>query len=150
MINASEAIEGRQYKTASGILVEVIEKRLDTILVKSGETGHNVPIPLTYKLEPVINTTVVLAKEQPVQGHTELAVVEVKKEAAMSEETVAPVEKVRKVKKSNIVDEGLKANLSVADITKNVLTAFPETLEKSVRNLISVRRSKLKQSAPAA
>lgn len=57
---------------------------------------------------------------------------------------VAP--KVRKVKKSNIVDEGLRTGLSVEEITKNVLTQFPETQEKSVRNLVSVRRSKLKKT----
>ena len=51
----------------------------------------------------------------------------------------------KKVKKSNVVDAGLRAGLSTDEIVKNVLASFPETLEKGARNLISVRRSKLKQ-----
>ena len=67
----------------------------------------------------------------------------------MSEETASSTleakPKEKKVKKSNIVDSGLAAGLTVDEITKNVLAAFPETLEKNVRNLISVRRSKVKK-----
>lgn len=63
----------------------------------------------------------------------------------MSTENTA-VASTKKLKKSNVVDEGLKAGLSNDAIVKNVLAAFPETLEKSAKNLISVRRSKFKGS----
>lgn len=53
----------------------------------------------------------------------------------------------KKVKKSNVVDSGLRSGLSTDEIVKNVLASFPETLEKSARNLISVRRSKFKSPA---
>lgn len=131
MINAIDSLIGQKYKTASGILVEVVEKGQQGVLVKSFETGHSVPVPPTYKLIPVIDTEVV-------------------KEKSMSNEATtvptAAAPKTRKLKKSNIVDDGLRASLSVDEITKNVLTSFPETPEKSVRNLISVRRSKLKKT----
>ena len=138
MIAASDSTVGQKYKTPHGILIEIIEIRPSDVVVKSFETGHSVPIPLTYKLTPVAD-----AELTPSQ------VVEITEEKIMSSDTatttpVAP--KVRKVKKSNIVDEGLRTGLSVEEITKNVLTQFPETQEKSVRNLVSVRRSKLKKT----
>ena len=58
---------------------------------------------------------------------------------------VTPVPKEKKVKKSNIVDEGLKSNLTTNEITQKVLISFPEATEKSIRNLISVRRARLKK-----
>lgn len=139
MITASASTIGQKYKTSNGILVEVIEKRQSDVVVKSYETGHNVLVPLTYQLTHVVETDIVI---QPIPVKVDV------EEKAMSNDTAAVTEapKARKVKKSNIVDEGLKAGLSVEEITKNVLTTFPETLEKSVRNLVSVRRSKLKKT----
>jgi len=53
--------------------------------------------------------------------------------------------KVKKVKKSSIVDQGLTDNLSNKEIVEKVRVSFPETAEKSIRNLISVRRSRMKK-----
>lgn len=135
-ITASISIVGQKYKTANGILIEVVEKRHGDVVVKSYETGNNVPVPLTYLLSPIMDADI----EIPVTAV---------EEKAMSNDTatpVAPAPKTRKVKKSNIVDEGLKSGLSVEEITKNVLATFPETQEKAIRNLVSVRRSKLKKT----
>jgi hypothetical protein len=135
-INASEVEVGRKYLTPSNIVVEVLEKRPHEVVVRSEETGHNVSVPLTYKLTPYIEAEVV---------KTELPTVA--EEIVMNEqETTQAVETPRKVKKSNIVDEGIKTNLSIDEIVKNVLAAFPEATEKSVRNLVSVRRSKMKKT----
>jgi hypothetical protein len=138
MITASDASVGQKYKTPNGILVEVVEKTPTSILVKSFDTGHNVPVPLNYQLTPVTDA------EEVVPEPCKIINLE---EKTMSETLTPAVEapKGRKIKKSNIVDEGLKTGLSVEEITKNVLAAFPETQEKSVRNLVSVRRSKLKK-----
>lgn len=146
MITAADTTIGQKYKTPHGILVEVVEKRQSDVVVKSFETGHNVPVPLTYQLTPVveaINETYLVPSITVKIPDTKV------EEKAMSNETATPVTeapKTRKVKKSNIVDDGLKAGLSVEEITKNVLAAFPETQEKAVRNLVSVRRSKLKKT----
>jgi hypothetical protein len=130
-LNASEAIVGEVYSTSSGISVEVIEKRTQAVIVKSLETGNSVTLPLSYQLIPVIKNMEVVTMSETNQptGSAGLAV-EAKPKAG-------------KLKKSNVVDEGLRTGLSVDDIVKNVLAAFPETPEKSVRNLVSVRRSKL-------
>jgi len=138
MIIASEGNIGQKYKTASGIVVEIIEKKEVAVVVKSGDTGNKVNIPLSYPLEPVGEVVI----SEPCK------ITNFKEEKAMSETLTPAVEapKGRKVKKSNIVDEGLKAGLSVEEITKNVLAVFPETQEKSVRNLVSVRRSKFKKT----
>ena len=134
MINAAEVVVGMKYLTPSKIVVEVIEKRVKEVMVRSEETGHTVSIPLTYKLEPLIEAEVI-KQELPI----------VAEEKAMTDEQ-AVVAPVRKVKKSNIVDEGLKNNLAADEIVKNVLAAFPEATEKSIRNLVSVRRSKTKKT----
>lgn len=68
----------------------------------------------------------------------------------MENGTPAVEPSTKKLKKSNVVDEGLKAGLSTDDIVKKVLAAFPETLEKAARNLVSVRRAKLKSVSTAA
>ena len=147
MINAAEAEVGRKYQTTSGIVIEVLEKREKDIVVKSEETGHTVIVPATYKLNPIIEAEIVKSQaEERIKNlfKQETPAVE---EKVMSDETMnAPVEQTsaKKVKKSNIVDQGLQSNLSVDDIVKSVLAAFPEAPEKSVRNLISVRRSKMK------
>ena len=62
--------------------------------------------------------------------------------------SAAPPEptKEKKVKKSTLVDQGLRGNLATAEIVASVLESFPEATEKSIRNLISVRRSRLKKS----
>lgn len=136
MINASDVEVGRKYLTPSKIVVEILEKKSNEVVVRSEETGHTVNIPLTYKLTPYIEAEVI---------KTELPAVA--EEKVMNEqETPQVVETPRKVKKSNIVDEGIKTNLSIDEIVKNVLTAFPEATEKSVRNLVSVRRSKMKKT----
>jgi hypothetical protein len=138
MINACESVAGQKYLTPSKIVVEIIEKRSNEVVVRSEETGHTVTIPPTYKLIPYIEAEVV---------KTELPIVA--EEKAMDEqtpETPVATETPRKVKKSNIVDEGIKNNLSIDEIVKNVLAAFPEATEKSVRNLVSVRRSKMKKT----
>jgi len=54
--------------------------------------------------------------------------------------------KSRKLKKSNVVDAGLQENLSNKEIITSIQNAFPGSTEKSIRNLISVRRSKLKKN----
>lgn len=134
MIPASDSTIGQTYKTPHNILIEVVEKCQNDVVVKSLETGHNVTVPLAYQLTPVFD---------------KLDMELVMEEKAMSNETAVPTAeapKTRKLKKSNIVDDGLKTGLSAEEITKNVLAAFPETLEKSIRNLISVRRSKLKKT----
>ena len=53
--------------------------------------------------------------------------------------------KEKKVKKSSLADQGLLNKLSTAEIVANVLLSFPEATAKSIRNLISVRRSRLKK-----
>ena len=135
-MNASDAVIGETYTTFSGISVEVVEKRTQAVVVKSLETGNDVTIPLSYELTPIVKT--IEAKEEAMSETNEptgsAAVAEAKPKAG-------------KLKKSNVVDEGLRTGLSVDDIVKNVLAAFPETPEKSVRNLVSVRRSKLKKTA---
>jgi len=135
-MNASDAVIGETYTTFSGISVEVVEKRTQAVVVKSLETGNNVIIPLSYELTPIAK--IIEAKEEAMSDTNEptgsAAVAEAKPKAG-------------KLKKSNVVDEGLRTGLSVDDIVKNVLAAFPETPEKSVRNLVSVRRSKLKKTA---
>ena len=65
---------------------------------------------------------------------------------AVAPETAAPVTKERRGKKSTIIDEGLQTTLSTDEIVQKVLAAYPDFPEKNVRNLISVRRSKLKKS----
>lgn len=135
-MNASDAVIGETYKTYSGISVEIVEKRTQAIVVKSLETGNNVVIPLSYQLTPIVK--IIEAKEE--------AMSETNQPTGLA--TVAEAKpKAGKLKKSNVVDEGLRTGLSVDDIVKNVLAAFPETPEKSVRNLVSVRRSKLKKTA---
>ena len=55
-----------------------------------------------------------------------------------------PVEE-KKLKKSTLIDQGLLGKLSTKEIVTNVLVSFPEATEKSIRNLISVRRTRLKK-----
>lgn len=137
MINAAEAVVGQKYDTIPGIHVEVVEKTPVSVIVKSLETGNNVVVPLDYKLDAVGEAVTLNAS--PLKVVTE---------EVMSNDTNT-VEAPKKVKKSDIVDNGLRSNLSVDEIVKNVQQFFPETLEKNVRNLVSVRRSKLKKSNTA-
>ncbi len=139
MITASISVVGQKYKTTNGILVEVVEKRHSDVVLKSHETGHNVPVPFAYQLLPVETDVVITPEPCSITNFKE-------KEMSTPATAVTEAPKSRKVKKSNIVDEGLKSGLSVEEITKNVLTAFPETQEKAIRNLVSVRRSKLKKT----
>ena len=129
MINASQAIIGKTYKSLSNFQVEIVEINPSDVVVKSLETGHLVSVDLDYKL---------------VEVDAELPSTNME-EKKMNDEATPAVQSTRKVKKSTLVDEGLKGGLSVEDIIKNVLTAFPEAPEKSIRNLISVRRSKMKK-----
>lgn len=139
MINAAEATVGQVYDTIPGIIVEVVEKLNDHIVVKSFTTGNNVKIALDYKL-----TTVGEDVQVTTSSHNDVT-----EEVQMANDTdTSTVEAPKKLKKSTLVDEGLRANLSVEDIVKNVLAAFPEALEKGIRNLVSVRRSKLKKQTP--
>lgn len=133
MINAADTLVGQKYRTTHDIVVEVLEKRSAEVVVKALVTGKAITVSNNYQFADFYTEKVIKAGTEDI---------------TMSEETTAPVAepKVRKVKKSNIVDEGLKTSLSVDEIVKNVLTAFPETPEKSVRNLVSVRRSKLKKT----
>lgn len=136
MINAAEAVVGQIYNTVPGIKIEVLVKQTDSIIVKSLQTGNKVILPLDYKLDG--DEEAVTLNASPLNAVTE---------EVMANDTNTPtVEAPKKVKKSTLVDEGLKANLSIEDIVKNVQAVFPETLEKAVRNLVSVRRSKLKKS----
>ena len=133
-MNASEAVIGETYKTSSGISLEIIKKGTQAVVVKSLETGNNVVIPLSYQLIPIVK--IIEAEEESMSETnqpTDLA-------------TVTAKPKAGKLKKSNVVDEGLRTGISVDDIVRNVLAAFPETLEKGVRNLVSVRRSKFKKT----
>lgn len=135
-MRASEAALGEIYSTTSGISVMIVEKKTEAVVVKSLETGNNVTIPLGYQLTPIVK--IIEAKEEAMSDTNE----------PTGLATVAEAKpKAGKLKKSNVVDEGLRTGLSVDDIVKNVLAAFPETPEKSVRNLVSVRRSKLKKTA---
>ena len=54
-------------------------------------------------------------------------------------------EALKKTKKSTVVDNGLKENLSNSGIVEKVKLLFPEATDKSIRNLISVRRSRMKK-----
>jgi hypothetical protein len=135
-MNVSEAVIGETYSTRSGLTIEVIEKQIDKVIVKSIATGNNVVVLPTYQITPI--EKVIVAKEENMS--------ETNQPTGLA--TVAEAKpKAGKLKKSNVVDDGLRAGLSVDDIVKNVLAAFPETPEKSVRNLVSVRRSKLKKTA---
>jgi hypothetical protein len=135
-MNASEALVGETYSTRSGLTVEIIEKQADKVIVKSLSTGNNVEVLPTYQITPIVK--IIEAKEE--------AMSETNQPTGLA--TIAEAKpKAGKLKKSNVVDEGLRTGLSVDDIVKNVLAAFPETPEKSVRNLVSVRRSKLKKTA---
>lgn len=117
-MRAQDSEVGKKYLTKSGISVEVILKMPHKVVVKSDETGREISIPLEYEL----------------------------KEKEMNEEVITQTEvSVKKVKKSNVVDEGLKANLTTDEIVRKVLEVFPGTEEKSIRNLVSVRRSKMKK-----
>ena len=136
-MNANEAIVGEVYTTTSGISVEVVEKRTQAVIVKSLETGNNVTVPLSYPLNPIAKAIVV----QEV-----VTMSETNEPAGLAAVAAEVKPKAVKLKKSNVVDEGLRTGLSVDDIVKNVLAAFPETPEKSVRNLVSVRRSKTKKT----
>jgi hypothetical protein len=136
-MNVSEAVIGEVYSTRSGLSVEIVEKQVDKVIVKSLATGNNVTVLPTYQITPIEKAIVV--KEETMSETNQptglaIAVAEAKPKAG-------------KLKKSNVVDDGLRAGLSVDDIVKNVLAAFPETPEKAVRNLVSVRRSKLKKTA---
>jgi len=134
MISASRAVIGNTYSTAHNIAVEVLEKKEKEVVVRSLETQNNVQLPLDYQLAPIVKIVEEIAMSQETN------------QPADSNTAVAAKPKTGKLKKSNVVDEGLASNLSVDDIVKNVLAVFPETPEKSVRNLISVRRSKLKKT----
>jgi hypothetical protein len=50
-------------------------------------------------------------------------------------------------RKSILIDEALKANLPTKEIVEKVKAEFPDFADKNIRNLISVRRSKLKKAA---
>lgn len=122
MIEAVEGQIGQKYRTSFG-LIQIIEKRRRDVVVISANTDHKILLPLNYKIFPA-------------------------EVISMSEDTVATVVKTesgKKLKKSNVVDDGLRDGLSTDEIVKNVLTSFPETPEKSIRNLVSVRRSKQKK-----
>lgn len=134
MITASQASIGQTYDTSAGIRVEVLEIDAAQVVVKSLETGNRVVLPLDYKLDAI--GEFVTSNVSPREDVTE---------EVMSNETDTVEAPVKKVKKSTLVDEGLKANLTVDQIVKNVQEVFPETLEKAIRNLVSVRRSKLKK-----
>ena len=58
---------------------------------------------------------------------------------------VKPTRKSHKIKKSNVVDDALKDNLTNKEIILKVQEVFPDATSKSIRNLISVRRSRLKK-----
>jgi len=117
-MRAQDSEIGKKYLTKTGISVEVVQKLPHQVVVKSDETGRDIAIPLEYEL----------------------------KEKKMNEEVMTPTEvSVKKVKKSNVVDEGLKTNLTTDEIVRKVLEVFPGTEEKSIRNLVSVRRSKMKK-----
>ncbi len=60
---------------------------------------------------------------------------------------VKPTRKSHKLKKSNVVDDALKNNLTNKEIILKVQEVFPDATSKSIRNLISVRRSRLKKQS---
>lgn len=132
MIRASEAVVGKTYKSLTNFLVEIVEINSADVVVKSIETGHLISVDLDYRLVDVDEKITVSVEE------------------GKMDETVSPATNMRKVKKSTLVDEGLKAGLADADIIKKVLESFAEATEKSIRNLISVRRSKMKKEGGEA
>jgi hypothetical protein len=125
-MQAKQSEVGKLYSTRSGVRVEVVEKSDVKVVVKSNESGNLISVPPEYELKEIIMSDVT-PTPTPVT------------------ETTQPVS-LKKTKKSNIVDDGLKNGLSTDDIVKNVLATFPDNTEKAIRNLISVRRSKLKKA----
>ena len=129
MITAIQSEVGKSYKTSHGIAVEIIKKMPDgRVIVKSSETGHLIPIPPDYELSEM--ESIVMENVTPSELVTATVVAEAR---------------VKKLKKSNVVDDGLVNNLTTDEIVEAVQNHFPETTPKSIRNLISVRRSKLKK-----
>ena len=122
-MQAKQSEIGRAYSTRSGVQIEVVEKSDNKVIVKSCETGNLISVPPEYELKEIIMSDVTPTPPT---------------------EVVQPVS-LKKMKKSNIVDDGLKNGLATDDIVKNVLASFPDNTEKAVRNLVSVRRSKLKK-----
>jgi len=125
IIKASKAIIGNRYLASDDVPVEVLEKEANTITVRSGKTGNIVTLPLEYQLK------------------------ESEGEIIMTTENTAgapaQVNSPKRGVKSALIDEGLKGSLPTEEIVRKVLEAFPDLSEKNVRNLVSVRRSKLKK-----
>ena len=124
-IKAKDATIGNKYLASDDIPVEVIQIESTTVTVRSGKTGNIVLLPLEYQLK--ISEGEIVMTTENVAG------------------APAPVTSPKRGVKSALIDAGLKSNLPTEEIVKSVLEAFPDLSEKNVRNLVSVRRSKLKK-----
>jgi hypothetical protein len=124
-IKASEATVGNKYLASDDIPVEVLQIEANAVTVRSGKTGNTVTLPLEYQLR------------------------ESEGEIIMTTENTAgapaQVNSPKRGAKSALIDEGLRSSLPTDEIVRKVLEAFPDLSEKNVRNLVSVRRSKLKK-----
>jgi len=124
-IKASEATVGNRYLASDEIPVEVLEKQQGLVIVRSGKTGNIISL------------------------HPEYQLTESEGEIIMTTENTAgapaQVNSPKRGAKSSLIDEGLRSSLPTDEIVRKVLEAFPDLSEKNVRNLVSVRRSKLKK-----
>lgn len=124
-IKASESIIGSRYLAAEDIPVQVLKIENNTVTVRSGKTGNIITLPLEYQLRES-EGEIIMTTENTVGTPTQ-------------------VSSPKRGAKSSLIDEGLRGNLPTDEIVRKVLEAFPDLSEKNVRNLVSVRRSKLKK-----
>jgi hypothetical protein len=135
ILEAKDSEVGRNYIGTSGIAVCILSKN-NKVLVRSDKTGNVVEIPPTYLLTK-IEGDISMAKDTSTEDNSATA-------------TATPAEGSKRGKKSHLIDEALRQNLSTDEIVQKVLTEFPDLAEKNVRNLVSVRRSKLKKASSTA
>lgn len=135
ILEAKDSEVGRKYTSGSGICLYILSKN-NKILVRSDKTGNVVEIPPTYLLTK-IEGDISMAKDTSTEDSSATA-------------TAAPAAGSKRGKKSHLIDEALRQNLSTDEIVQRVLSEFPDLAEKNVRNLVSVRRSKLKKASSTA